>query len=210
MKSLSIKDNGYYKVCLSKNGSDKNFHIHRLVAQMFVKNDNPLIKTQVNHKDEDKSNNSSENLEWVTPKENANYGTRIERHKKQVEGKNGAWARKVICVTTGEIFDCIIDASNKYNIFPQNIGNACKNGFNCGTLEDGTKLKWEYLNDVKYEEFKNYYAINTKTNNVIFIENSKKAKELGFNIRSVNKCLRNEQKTHKDFKFVKEIDDNEL
>lgn len=38
-----------------------------------------IKKTEVNHIDEDKRNNKVENLEWVTPKENANHGTRIER-----------------------------------------------------------------------------------------------------------------------------------
>ena len=42
---------------------------------------------QINHKDENKQNNNVDNLEWVTPKDNCNYGTRIERIRKTKEAK---------------------------------------------------------------------------------------------------------------------------
>lgn len=69
--------NGYLEYQLNKNGKRKCYMAHRLVALAFIPN--PYNKEQVNHKDENISNNNFENLEWVTPKENANYGTRNER-----------------------------------------------------------------------------------------------------------------------------------
>lgn len=71
--------NGYKHLTLHKDGKRYNKDVHRLVAEAFCYNPDPTIKTQVNHKDEDKTNNNAENLEWVTPKENSNYGTRTER-----------------------------------------------------------------------------------------------------------------------------------
>ena len=82
IKVLKPQNNGqgYLVVKLSKNREGKRFKVHRLVAQTFIPN--PFGKPQVNHKDENKTNNNVENLEWVTAKENNNYGTRTERAAK--------------------------------------------------------------------------------------------------------------------------------
>lgn len=79
-KAKLLKNNkrgSYLYVGLVKNKVSKNFSVHRLVAEAFIPN--PDNKSQVNHIDEDSFNNLVENLEWVTPKENANHGTRNER-----------------------------------------------------------------------------------------------------------------------------------
>ena len=55
----------------------KMIGVHRLVASSFIPNPHNL--PQVNHKDEDKSNNNVTNLEWCSSKYNINYGTRIQR-----------------------------------------------------------------------------------------------------------------------------------
>ena len=73
----SKKNDGYCRVCLTKNGCRKCINIHRLVAQSFLPNPDNL--PQVNHKDEDKTNNNVTNLEWCTAKYNINYGTSQQR-----------------------------------------------------------------------------------------------------------------------------------
>ena len=68
---------GYLQVGMSNKDGRKYLSVHRLVAKAFIKN--PENKPQVNHKDEVKTNNCVDNLEWMTAKENCNYGTRNER-----------------------------------------------------------------------------------------------------------------------------------
>ena len=64
-------NNGYMQVHLSIDGVMKSHKIHRLVAKAFIPN--PYNLPQVNHKDEDKTNNCVENLEWCTQSYNMNY-----------------------------------------------------------------------------------------------------------------------------------------
>ena len=71
------KENGYLSISLSKGGVSKTFYIHRLVAEAFIPN--PENLPQVNHKDENKTNNNVNNLEWCTALYNLNYGTYRER-----------------------------------------------------------------------------------------------------------------------------------
>lgn len=71
---------GYLNIGLYKNHTASKKLIHRLVAQAFIPN--PENKAEINHIDEDKTNNISSNLEWSTRKENVNYGTHNERMSK--------------------------------------------------------------------------------------------------------------------------------
>ena len=72
--------NGYLMVKLSKNSIVYTKTIHSLVAQAFIPN--PENKPEINHIDENKTNNNVSNLEWMTRKENINHGTRTERMSK--------------------------------------------------------------------------------------------------------------------------------
>ena len=70
--SIQTQPNGYKGVVLYKNGNKKFKLVHRLVAEAFIPN--PYKKPAVNHLDENRGNNVVSNLEWVTNKENQNYG----------------------------------------------------------------------------------------------------------------------------------------
>ena len=77
---------GYLRVTLYKDGKQKHFQIHRLVAAAFCSN--PEYLPCVNHKNEDKTDNRVENLEWCSHKYNINYGTCIERRAKLQTNRN--------------------------------------------------------------------------------------------------------------------------
>lgn len=77
---------GYLMVSLYKNGELKNRTVHRIVAEAFIPNPKGFL--EINHKDENKSNNEFSNLEWCTREYNNNYGTLIERISKRVRAVN--------------------------------------------------------------------------------------------------------------------------
>jgi len=77
LKSSYNKRTGYLGITLYSRNKYIYTTIHRLVALTFVKN--PHKYNVVNHKDEDKTNNRADNLEWCTYKYNSNYGTAKER-----------------------------------------------------------------------------------------------------------------------------------
>lgn len=72
-----INQDGYLNVQLSKSDHVKTARIHRLVAEAFILNPEQL--PEVNHKDEDKTNNNVNNLEWCDRFYNCGYGTRNKR-----------------------------------------------------------------------------------------------------------------------------------
>ena len=117
---------GYIKIDLmGKNGKKKSLLLHRLVAKNFIPNPDEL--PEINHKDENKSNNI-DNLEWCTHKYNSNYGTRVSR----IIPKTIAKTRVKICqcdenMNIIKIWDGINLASRKLNIIQQNITSACQN-----------------------------------------------------------------------------------
>ena len=78
---------GYLMVSLQIDKTKKTCSVHRLVAQAFIPNPDNLL--EVNHKDEDKTNNCVDNLEWCTTEYNCSYGTRNVR--------KGINCRKPIC-----------------------------------------------------------------------------------------------------------------
>ena len=88
MKQNLNKKYNRYSIMLWKNGKSKRFWVARLVAKAFVFNPNPDIFTQVNHKDENKTNNNSDNLEWCTVAYNNTYGTRLQRQANTLKLRN--------------------------------------------------------------------------------------------------------------------------
>jgi ribosome-binding protein aMBF1 (putative translation factor) len=115
---LSTNKQGYNTVSLHKENKTKSFSVHRLVATCFISNDNNY--PAVNHKDENKTNNNVDNLEWCSYKYNNNYGTRTERAS---NSKSGTIKINRPLFELGEISNDIISSIN-YEIdenFPDRV-----------------------------------------------------------------------------------------
>ena len=82
---------GYLQVRLYRNSKGKTVKIHRLVAQAFIPNDDES-KTQINHRNEDKSENKVSNLEWCTAQYNMNYN---DLHRRCITKRYNYIRRKI-------------------------------------------------------------------------------------------------------------------
>ena len=131
---------GYPQVQLYKNGKVKTKYIHRLVTEAFIPN--PKKLPEVNHKDENPSNNELSNLEWCDARYNNTYGTRIERVV-QIQSKKV----RAVNVETGEVvtFSSTKEAGRKgYSC--GNVSQASRGIYYGGNLYRGHR--WYYEEDV--------------------------------------------------------------
>ena len=95
---------GYLWVNLCKDKVHKSKYVHRLVAEAFIPN--PENKPCVNHIDRNKSNNSVDNLEWCTYKENNIHSI-----------KTGNSTCKIVVDTkTGKVYRSAADAAKDKKI----------------------------------------------------------------------------------------------
>jgi len=130
-----IESSGY-RIAILQNGiKKKSVRVHRLVAEAFL--DNPNNYPEVNHKDENKLNNHISNLEWMTFKENINYGTGIERRAK----KGGKPIAKLDMEgNVLKVYSSVTEAEEVDGYNRSNTSNAAK-----GNLKQAYGYKWEYI-----------------------------------------------------------------
>ena len=126
IKKPTLNTGGYYQVDLWNKGIHKKFLVHRLIALYYISN--PENKPEVDHIDNDRTNNHIDNLRWVTKSEN---------NQNRGMGKNN---------TSGIQNISYIQTRNRY-VFQKNIDNKihCKY---FKTLEEAIKYKNDYLADL--------------------------------------------------------------
>lgn len=150
---LKPHNRGYYQVELASNGKKKMFMVHRLVAMAFIPN--PLSLPQVNHKDENKRNNTVGNLEWCDNKYNAKYSAALhpERAKNRTYSntrKGTTYKRRL----TTPIYQCKMDGEivkkweNSREIFVKtgmsdwSISECCR-----GNRKKAYGFKWRFATE---------------------------------------------------------------
>lgn len=90
IKQRKNKD-GYMIVTIGSGKQRTSKLVHRLVAETYIPNENNLL--EVNHKDYNRVNNSLENLEWISHKENVRYSSEIGKYKNNTTGTRNGRAR---------------------------------------------------------------------------------------------------------------------
>ena len=139
LKGSKDKD-GYLCVNLSKDGKVKTHKIHRLVAQAFLPNPNNL--PQVNHRNENKTDNRVENLEYCDSKYNNNFGTRTEKTQKPILQftKNGDFIKK---------WNSATQIQRELGFYNSHISNCCK-----GKYKSAYGYEWGYADDYERIPFR--------------------------------------------------------
>lgn len=119
------RNKGYLFVILYKDGEEKKYAVHRLVAEAYIPN--PDNKPQVNHRDENKEHNWVSNLEWMTNKENSNYGSHDIR-------------KSVYCVELNKEYESVREAAKQLGVSDSHISACCK-----GKQKTCGGYHWHYL-----------------------------------------------------------------
>lgn len=114
-------EKGYFRVCLCKDGKHTTKKVHRLAAQAFLPN--PFNLPQINHKDEVKSNNSVDNLEWCDNQYNCDYSK----------------SKRVICVETNVTYKSIHEAERQTGVNFRDISRVC-----LGKRQTAGGYHWEF------------------------------------------------------------------
>ena len=122
----------------------KNYKVHRLVAFAFPEICGEWFEgAEVNHKNEIKTDNRAENLEWCTQSFNVNYGTRNQRTSEK--NTNGSCSKTILQYSLDEQFikewPSVSEIQRTLNYSRSFICQVCKNKY-----KQAYGFKWKYKN----------------------------------------------------------------
>ena len=147
MLKPQARKHGYLSVWLYGNGgtskrNGKQFSVHRIVATAFIPNPSGL--SEVNHKDECKTNNCAENLEWCSHRQNSVYGTRGKR----IGGANtnGKKSIRIAQYTLDGKLVRVFQSLQEANRCGFAAGNICKCAQGKSNYSHAYGYKWRYAN----------------------------------------------------------------
>ena len=118
-----LRKTGYLEICLYKNKRKKYYLLHRVVAEMFIKQVEG--SNEINHIDGDKTNNCIENLEWSNRKQNLQHAYKNGLREDDVS------PRRIKCYPKDNkneviFFESIYQAARRLKISQGNICMVCK------------------------------------------------------------------------------------
>lgn len=199
-----LSHSGYYRTGIRVNKKPKTMTNHRLVALMFVNNDEPESKNVVNHLDGVKTNNHYTNLEWTTVQGNTVHawetGLSVSTDKKKVKqyDLNGDFIKE---------YESITEASKQTGSLDSKITLVCQR-----KRDQHNSFQWRYSSekdtDVGFVPEDSYL----KPKEVIqkdlegreigrYRSTREAAKSIGGTQSAISRCCNGVAKTHKGFKW---------
>ena len=183
---MHINKNGYWAFGIHENGKTTSVRLHRALAICFIPNPNNL--PMINHKDGCKTNNSLDNLEWVTAQENV-------QHAWDNGLNNATQERVVICLETGKVYKSARFASDTLGYGSPSAITACCKGKR-KTAYKGCHWRYyqpeEYVKDLIELGFDKYPKDNSEDELTCYLALAQKwlREEKGFDIviKPVDKC----------------------
>ena len=137
MKPAKTKG-GYLRLPLTINNKAKSYLVHRLVALAFIPNPNNYL--EVNHKNEDKTDNRVENLEWCDRSYNINYGNRLTKFANSI-------SKSVIQYTLDGVFvrewKSVAEIRREKGYDPSYISRCCR-----GICKTSHNFIWKYKDSI--------------------------------------------------------------
>lgn len=129
-----LQTNGYLYVQLYKDGNPRIYRVHRLVAEAFIPNPDNL--SEVNHINENKTDNRVGNLEFCSHQYNCNYGTGIQR---SVEKRSKTVYQYTMDGELVKEYPSVNEAARQNSYDRSNITNCCN-----GKRKTAHGYKWKY------------------------------------------------------------------
>lgn len=189
--------NGYYMVSLCKDNKYEWMLVHRIVATAFIPNPNNF--PYINHKDEIKTHNNVENLEWCTPSYNMNYSNvrekQIDAISKEVEQYDfdGKFIKR---------YKNCCEAGKELDVHPSVIRRCCT-----GEIGSTKGFIWKYTNEVKKRNTKprlrRVCQYDTNGNMVKLWASIKEAADaLGCNCSGIISCCKGRRNKCNNYKWM--------
>lgn len=191
-----LQKNGYMQVCICMNGKRVWLFVHRMVAITFIPNPNNY--PQVNHIDNDRTNNSASNLEWCTPQYNNDYRKNFGTSPAQIFGHH-VYA---VDLKTGKvlIFKSQREAGRQLGIDPSNIAKVAKGqqviagGY--WFTEDDSEITEKKIQEIKASAhfFCGVIVVNLDNFKVLWFKSqSEAACKLNISAQSINSVVKGRQ-----------------
>lgn len=183
-----INGHGYEHVLLCKNGKQKNYKVHRLVAQAFIPN--KLNLPYINHLDEVKTNNNVSNLEWCSASQNQRHSA----HQKSCRIKQLTLDGELV-----KIWDSSMQIGRETGYNASYIIQCCK-----GKYKQAHGYRWEYADASQQHKLNRPVAALTKDGE--FVAEYKSAAEASRSLKisttQIRNCLYGTYKSTHGLQFI--------